>query len=526
MLSKEHKAVIFYAKFFVASICVLLVILGVRNSWQVRENQLAEAESTVSNLSRGLAQHATDTFKEADTALIGITERLEHDGRSPAALIRLERFLVRQVSELSQLSGLFAIDKDGHWIVNSDGMTGDHLSSLDREYFLYHRAHPGNLPHIDRPIKSRTTGDWIITISRRINAPDGSFDGLVMAAIKLDYFSYFYDSFDIGDAGILLLALDDGTMLVRQPLRKDSIGKSLVDTSIYRDYASKTSNGVARIRSSQDGVVRINSYRHLSRYPIFIVAALSEDEVLSRWKSETLLHLFGLLTLISIIVFFGNRLVVQIKLRVAAEQEANESRAYVEHLNLVLQALAMRDSLTGLANRRCFDDAISRELQRAARNKNSLALLMIDVDYFKKYNDTYGHPAGDACLKQIANAIRVAEKRSVDLVARYGGEEIIVMLPDCDAQGAVQIAENILSEVRALAIPHSGNPRGIVTVSAGVAVLNPIENNDIPETIIGMADKALYQAKSNGRDQVRLYIEDAAQVCQSREQSPVRQSES
>lgn len=505
MLSKEHKAVIFYAKFFVASICVVLTILGVRNNWKARENQLAEAQSTVSNLSRGLAQHAEDTFKEADTALIGISERLEHDGRSPAALTRLERFLIRQVSELSQLSGLFAVDKDGNWIVNSEGMTGDHLSSRDREYFLYHRSHPGNLPHIDLPIRSRATGEWIITISRRINTPDGSFDGLVMAAIKLDYFSRFYDSFDIGDAGALLLAMDNGTMLVRRPLRLDSVGKSMANASIFKDYASKTANGVARIRSSQDGVIRINSYRHLSRYPIFVAAALSEDEVLAGWKADAVLHLIGLAILISFIVFFGKRLIVQIKLRVEAEREANESRARAEYLNHILQEMATHDGLTGLANRRCFDAAISRELQRAARNKSSLTLLMIDVDFFKKYNDTYGHLAGDACLKQIANALKIAEKRSADLVARFGGEEFIVMLPDCDAQGAVQIAESILSEVRALAIPHSANPQGIVTVSAGIGVLNPVGSSDTPDSIIGMADKALYQAKSNGRNQVYLY---------------------
>jgi diguanylate cyclase (GGDEF)-like protein len=218
-----------------------------------------------------------------------------------------------------------------------------------------------------------------------------------------------------------------------------------------------------------------------------------------------------LLTLISLIGFFGNRLIEQIKLRVEAEKEAHKSRADVEHLNLILQDMAMNDGLTGLANRRCFDEAIAKELQRAARNHSSLAIVMIDVDYFKIYNDTYGHLAGDTCLQKIASAVKVAEKRSGDLVARYGGEEIIIMLPDCDVSGAVQIANNILSEIRALAIPHSGHPQGIVTASAGIGVLTPVRNGDTPEKVIHMADQALYQAKSNGRNQAFLYEESRDQ---------------
>jgi len=209
--------------------------------------------------------------------------------------------------------------------------------------------------------------------------------------------------------------------------------------------------------------------------------------------------------LILFLGFFGNRLIVQIQLRVAAENEAVRTRARVEHLNQVLRGLAMQDGLTGLANRRCFDEEIAKELRRATREREPLAVIMIDVDYFKRYNDTYGHVAGDDCLRKIAAAVRIAEQRPGDLVARYGGEEIVVLLPGCDEQSAARIAAGILNSISALGMAHAGNPPGIVTVSAGVGVLSVVCNGDTAEKIIDMADKALYQAKSTGRNRTCVY---------------------
>ncbi|MFL9879989.1 sensor domain-containing diguanylate cyclase [Herbaspirillum rhizosphaerae] len=510
MLSKQHRSVIRSAKIFVASVCILLAILTIWSNWRAREVQLGEARSTTTNIARALVQHAEDTFKEADTALIGISERLEYDGRKAPALQRLGRFLTIQVAELSQLHALFVIDRSGNWIVTSEKSTSLTANSTDREYFRYHQTHESSAPYIGHPVQSRMSGEWIVTISRRLNKADGSFDGVVMAAIKLSYFTEFYGNFDIGNAGALLLASNDGNILVRRPLLNDSVGKSLENASIFRDYAAKTEAGVARILSAQDGITRVNSYRHLSRYPLFVAAALSEDEILAGWRTDAFLHGFGLLLLILFLGFFGNRLILQIQLRVAAENEAIDSRSNVERLNETLQGLAMHDGLTGLANRRCFDDEILKELRRAARSGESLAVVMIDVDYFKRYNDTYGHLAGDECLRRIASLLKVAGQRPGDLVARYGGEEIVILLPDCDEKSAAQIAFGLLKNICALAIPHTGNPPGIVTASAGVGVLAEVSSIDTPEDVIDMADKALYQAKSTGRNRVCVYQNIAA----------------
>ncbi len=168
--------------------------------------------------------------------------------------------------------------------------------------------------------------------------------------------------------------------------------------------------------------------------------------------------------------------------------------------NRRLQALADQDSLTGLANRRAFDEALAKEHLRARRERQQLALIMIDVDHFKAFNDIYGHPAGDDCLRRVARAIASTIARPGDLAVRYGGEEFAVLLPNTDEAGATLIAERISQTVLGLALPHEANANGLVTVSAGVAAL--VCTEDWPEALMLSADRALYRAKDFGRNAV------------------------
>jgi diguanylate cyclase (GGDEF)-like protein len=177
------------------------------------------------------------------------------------------------------------------------------------------------------------------------------------------------------------------------------------------------------------------------------------------------------------------------------EQELKEAYAQVEEA-------AMRDGLTGVVNRRRFDVALSAEWRRAKREEYPLGLLMVDVDYFKKYNDTYGHLAGDECLRRVAQTLLSVPLRAVDLVARYGGEEFAVLLPGGDEAGVKRVGEAIREAVEALEIAHRGSPRGRVTVSIGCGTLIPDVVADA-ETLIECADQALYEAKQTGRNCTR-----------------------
>jgi diguanylate cyclase (GGDEF)-like protein len=166
------------------------------------------------------------------------------------------------------------------------------------------------------------------------------------------------------------------------------------------------------------------------------------------------------------------------------------------------------DHVTGLANRRAFDRHLDREWRRAIRENVCLSLIMIDVDQFKLYNDNYGHVAGDACLRAVGAVLRDAPLRASDLAARYGGEEFAIILPRAAAEGAFLLADRIRQTIADQCLPHRAHTPGIVTVSMGVATIQPRpEGSEI--SLIEMADLALYLAKKEGRDQVRSWEVEA-----------------
>ncbi len=176
------------------------------------------------------------------------------------------------------------------------------------------------------------------------------------------------------------------------------------------------------------------------------------------------------------------------------------------HLSLkaqsdLLREMAFVDGLTSVANRRRFDDALRVEWRTCRRNRKPLTLMMIDVDYFKRYNDYYGHQVGDSCLKAVAESMKQQLTRTRDLLARYGGEEFSCLLPEYDLDMAKDKAEALCRAVRLLQIPHAASPTAsIVTVSIGVATLYPGDEHE--EKLLSAADTALYQAKTSGRNQI------------------------
>jgi diguanylate cyclase (GGDEF)-like protein/PAS domain S-box-containing protein len=176
-----------------------------------------------------------------------------------------------------------------------------------------------------------------------------------------------------------------------------------------------------------------------------------------------------------------------------------------------LRELASRDGLTGLANRRSFDEALHLEWRRAMRASHMVSLLMIDVDNFKHYNDSYGHQKGDDCLKLVAKAMAAEIQRASDLVARYGGEEFVVILPGVGIEGAQVVAERIRAAVENLKLPHAQADRQIVTTSIGVATTLAAQGSD-PVELLASADAALYRAKHTGRNRVVCNVEEPARM--------------
>ncbi len=499
-------SITFWATVFVGVVCLSLVGVDVWRSVAARSAQLQEMERLAANAARAMGQQADDTIKAADIALADIVERLETEGQDAAALRRVERQMVAQVVNLPQVVGLYVYDASGRWIVNSRGMFSPAYNNADREYFIYHRNHAQRGPHVGQPVISRSTGKWIIPVSRRLDKPDGSFGGVALATLDVDYFRRFYQSFDLGTRGAVALLSTSGTLMLRQPFDSTRVGGSMVDSELFRRFS--TLSGPARIgcaflHSFHDGEVRLNCYRPLEHYPLLVTAALSREEMLERWRRDTFTRLLGVLVLAALLGFFGKRLVDQIKLRVQAEAELRGARDALESANRTLARQAMSDGLTGLANRRQFDVTLGNEFSRAIRQHDMLAFIMIDLDYFKQYNDMYGHSAGDEVLRTVSKLIRaLTPKRPGDLTARYGGEEIGILLPNTDLQGAHAVAERIRRAVQELALPHHGSPLGQVTLSAGVATLAPQRGVHLQGMLVEAADQALYAAKSAGRNRV------------------------
>ncbi len=547
-----------------------------------------------------------------------LVDRQEHDGASDAAVGRLRGYFAARVAAAAPVQGLIIHRlEDGllsKWVGGGDQLGYDG----SREAFDFHRTHVDRGVHISPPLTSALSGLWTLNVSRRFDQPDGAFAGIALAAINLDGFAAFYASFDIGAHGAVMLAGDDGTLLVRVPERPALVGHSLAGNGFLNDHRANGPAAAARATSQVDGVVWWTSFRRVDAYPLVVFAALSEQDILAGWWRSACIDMAAACAAALALGLLGWRLAASIRwqrlaggsaqrneeqFRLLADNSTDlitqfgpdrqrtwvspaskrllgylpeeligrdaydavhpddlqvftanldtlfgygqappisyraqrkdgsfvwveatgrklpdaseyiittrdvtqrkEVEAQLHQANNQLQRLVMLDGLTGIANRRCFDVALQKEVRRAARAELPLALLMIDVDRFKMYNDLYGPSAGDNCLRAIAEAIGEQVQRPADLAARYGGEEFAIVLPETGAAGALALAQRVREAVRSLHIAHRGSPAGIATVSVGVAAVWPSrEQGQSVQDLIAMADKALRQAKAAGRDRV------------------------
>nr|MDU9044037.1 diguanylate cyclase [Candidatus Electrothrix aestuarii] len=187
-----------------------------------------------------------------------------------------------------------------------------------------------------------------------------------------------------------------------------------------------------------------------------------------------------------------------------AQRELKRLNIELQDVNKELENLSQTDGLTGLHNRRFFDTRLRHEWNRHCRNHSPLSLIMCDIDYFKKYNDTYGHHEGDQCLKRVAQAIQENLKRSFDTAVRYGGEEFAIILSETDSEGATTVARSIQNNIAKLDLPHSASKaNSAVSMSYGVATVVPDQGSS-PDTLICLADNALYQSKEKGRNMISV----------------------
>jgi len=484
---------------FIAAVCISLIAISIWGVFNSLEYHLHDKETEMSNLSKTLSSSIAATLTQADTVILGVKERLEAEGTSPENLKNLGEILKIQQKHLPQIHGFFIYDEQGRWLLNSNGIIPAGANNSDRDYFIYHRDHTDPTTFIGPAILSRSTNEWIMTVSRRINHPDGSFAGVTIATVYLKYFLSLYDDIDIGNNGIINLASSTGRIVVRKPFRDADVGTDMSSGQAFALLTPAINSGTATIKSFIDGVERVISFRRIDGYPLVIIAAFDKSEILADWRSESLASLLISSILLVILSLLGYRLIKLMSQQIQAQKELQLSQKIYIEANKALGVLALEDGLTGLFNRRQFDLFIEAEIGRTKRKSDDTALIMIDVDFFKKYNDHYGHVQGDECLKTVSAIIKRHVTRTDDLAARYGGEEFAIVLPGTDYVGAFLIAEKIRIELEQSAINHSESPIGVVTISVGIGALSASKTGT-SENLVDIADKALYIAKSSGRN--------------------------
>jgi diguanylate cyclase (GGDEF)-like protein len=369
-------------------------------------------------------------------------------------------------------------------VFGSDGQLTDDASALDpltenradEEYFRVHLDQPDTGLFISRPMLHH--GAYAVVLSRRISGADGHFLGVVAGSIRFSYFHDLFGRLNLGLDDMISVLRRDGTIIIRTPFDLDVIGKKVSEIPVVV-HALSEAHGAYSGPGVFDGVPRLLVWRD-SMQPLVVLVGKPWDHILSTWRREAI-RIGAILTAL---VAFALAATLVLAREIRRRGEAEDK----------LEELATTDALTGLRNRRKFDAAIDSEWRRALRHPTPLALLMIDADHFKAYNDTFGHQAGDQVLIGIAICISDSIKRPGDCAARYGGEEFAVLLPGLSASEALAVAETIRRKVEGWS--DDATPS---TVSIGIASMQPIAGVDWPD-FVHAADKALYAAKAAGRN--------------------------
>jgi diguanylate cyclase (GGDEF)-like protein len=459
-----------YTVAFTLCLSASLVAIEAWQVWHVREATLRSASIVTASLAESLTQQIETTLKTADTVVATLVQRVEVDGENPPTLQRVYELMTSLASALPAIHEMGLTDRDGNAIVKSLVPHPAGLNYGERDYFRFLSSHDTRDVFIGQPVKSKIDGSVNITVARRINSRDGSFAGLVVASVSMKFFRRLFETVQLKSGGFIGLVADNGMLLASSP---DGFG----DGELVALRAAPA--GALEYRSLKDSVRRVGASSHLLHYPMTVMVVQDSSAVLSGWYDQLRVHGAIVVGMLMVIGVLGYR---------------------VDQANRATRMQALRDGLTGLANRRCFDETIEREFQRAARNLQPLSLIMVDIDLFKTFNDQYGHPAGDACLRAVSDAVQGVLRRPGDMAARYGGEEFAILLPETDTAGAVQIVGDMQAAVRKLAIRHEIGPLGVVTLSAGVACWCPNRFTATSAWLVEAADTALYDAKAQGRN--------------------------
>lgn len=485
---------------FLLLITCLTVAIEGRSRLVAREAHFVQSRAATENVAKAAAEQAAATFGMVNALLDGMVERIETDGVDRAARAGQHRTLASRLVYHPALQSLIVHDKAGQCVVSSGGESDLNLNGENADYFLYHRTHQSKRTYVGATAIGPRSNEGVITMSRRLNDAHGQFAGVVVATIPESYFQRYYMQFSLGQKGAVFMAMADGIQVARFPRSAPGAGADMRQTPVFRFIqGSKAEAGTAMLIHAGDAAEGQHSFRRVRGFPLVVGAAMAKDDMLADWWRATRQECMIVGAMLVVINAFGFWLIAQLRSGQRLQSALLAAQRALEHHNLELDRQAHTDALTELRNRRHLDEQLAIELARAMRSRTPVALIMLDVDHFKRYNDEYGHAAGDDCLRMIGAALRQTVSRAGDVVARFGGEEFAVLLPDTTLEGARRVAEALRAAIVAQQLPHRCNPGAVVTISLGVAALVP-DHAGAGRTLIETADGGLYAAKAAGRN--------------------------
>lgn len=465
--------------------------------WDMRRDAKRRATASARSLVQVLSRDINRSIATYDLSLRAIVDGMRLPAVMNAEPETRNLILFDRAANAENFGHTLVLDRTGRLIISSKTLTPEPLSYADRQYFQHHATHTDHGLHISPPLISRISGHWMLVISRRLSNPDGSFAGVVLGSIYLDYFRHLFAAVETDHSGTVTLYGPGGTIVMREPYDEQLIGRSVSATDSFQRMLQIRQGGFTGPAMIGEGT-RTFTVTQVGEVPLWLSIALTPEDIYAAWWQKALVLGTVFLSLCATTVVLTALFQRELIRRKAAQQATAA-------LNAELQQLATTDALTGLGNRRRFDETLARECQRAMCVRQPLSLLILDADHFKGFNDRYGHQQGDEALRMIAQAMRAALRAPSDTAFRIGGEEFAVILPDTELAGAETVAGRLRQAVLTQGMPHAGNPHGRVTISCGVAVTSAGLSND-PVTLIAAADQALYEAKRHGRNQVRTAV--------------------
>ncbi len=476
--AKRLAAVIFVVALCFCGICGKVLLDARYAAWERAGEVAAGLVSTItSEIARNIESY--------DLSLQAVIENLAYPEIVEISPALRQRVLFDRSATAKHLHAIAFVDENGIVRLDSRTPSPEPVSRADRDFFQFHKTHMTSGIHVSQPFVAPSIGTHIVALSRRVSNPDGSFAGIVVGTIRLAYFEEMFKGAVLRADENVSLFRTDGTLLMRWPNQPGMIGSDMKRAEIFK-HLPNAHSGRFESYAAADGVYRLFAYSRIGDLPLAVSVGQSTAAIYAPWRRYATVIGVMVVLLCGISVTFAFYLAREMRRRNDAEME--------------LEALAATDGLTGLSNRREFNAAIEREWRRAIRAHGSLALLMIDADQFKAYNDRYGHLAGDRLLQAIGAAMTGSSRRGSDVAARYGGDEFAILLPGSTAAGAAKIADQVRARFAEVCgernIPASG-------LSMGIAAIEPRKQQPAGD-LITAADRALYSAKKLGRNRAEI----------------------